>query len=101
MAVKKKSKNNLKTVRLLIIAVLCVYFSYSFITQQVQIHTSKKQISKLDAEIVEQQQLKEEMEKKKELINTPEFIEKFAREELGLVAPDEIIFMEAPKNTTK
>ena len=38
---------------------------------------------------------------KKELINTPEFIEKFAREELGLVAPDEIIFMEAPKNTSK
>ncbi len=101
MADKKKSKNKLKAIRLFIIIGLCVYFSYSLITQQVQIYSAKKEISGLDAEIAEQQQIKEELEKKKELINTPEFIEKFAREELGLVAPDEIIFMEAPKNTSK
>ncbi|MBQ3115144.1 MAG: septum formation initiator family protein [Clostridia bacterium] len=101
MADRKKSKSKYKTIRLFIIIVLCVYFSYSLITQQVQIYTAKKQISELDAEITQQQQTKEELQKKKELINTPEFIEKYAREELGLVAPDEIIFMEAPKNTSK
>ncbi|MBO7208328.1 MAG: hypothetical protein J6V58_01175, partial [Clostridia bacterium] len=60
MADRKKSKNKLKAVRLFIIIGLCAYFSYSLITQQVQIHSAKKEISGLDAEISQQQQIKEE-----------------------------------------
>lgn len=95
---KKKVKKRIKSLKLALIFAIVVYLGYNFISQQVQINALNNDISELDAQILEEESRKKELEKKKKEIDTPEYIEKIAREELDLVAPDEIVFMEAPKN---
>ena len=100
MAVKKNKKqnNNVMSVILIIAIVFAIWLAYSFITQQVKINSLNKEIKQLEAQISDEEKRSSELEEKMKEIDTPEYIEKIAREELGMVAPDEIIFMEAPKN---
>ena len=51
-----------------------------------------KQIATLESQLSEQETRREELEKKSIYITTKQFIEEFAREKLGLVFEDEIIF---------
>ena len=94
----KKGKKRIKTIKLALVFAVVFYLGYTFISQQVQINALNKDISELDTKISEEENRNLELVKKKKEIDTPEYIEKIAREELGLVAPDEIVFMEAPKN---
>lgn len=100
MATKKSKKqnNNIMSAILLIIAIAAIWLAYSFITQQIKINSLNKEIKQLETQIADEEKRSAELEAKMEEIDTPEYIEKIAREELGMVAPDEIIFMEAPKN---
>lgn len=95
---EKKVNKGLKTLIIVLVLALTVYLGYTWISQQVQLVSLNKEISELDSNIAKEESRKKELEKKKEQINTPEYIEKIARDELNLVAPDEIVFMEAPKN---
>jgi len=94
----KKVKNRIKTIKLTLVFSVVFYLGYTFISQQVQINALNKDIAELEFQISEEEARKVELEQKKKEIDTPEYIEKIAREELDLVAPDEIVFMEAPKN---
>ena len=95
---EKKVNKGLKTLIIVLALALTVYLGYTWISQQVQLVSLNKEISELDSNIAKEETRKKELEKKKEQINTPEYIEKIARDELNMVAPDEIVFMEAPKN---
>lgn len=95
---KKKVNKGLKTLKIILVLALTAYLGYTWISQQIQLVSLNKEISGLDSNIAKEETRKKELEKKKEQINTPEYIEKIARDELNLVAPDEIVFMEAPKN---
>lgn len=95
---EKKVNKGLKTLIIVLVLALTVYLGYTWISQQVQLVSLNKEISELDSNIAKEETRKKELEKKKEQINTPEYIEKIARDELNMVAPDEIVFMEAPKN---
>ncbi len=99
MATKKRKKqNNFKSVVVILIALAVIWLGYSFISQQIQINSLNKEIKQLEVQIADEEKRKQELEEKMKEIDTPEYIERVARDELGLVAPDEIIFMEAPKN---
>ena len=52
----------------------------------------EQQIEALNNQIVEQEQRKESLKTRSVYITTKQFIEEFAREKLGLVFEDEIIF---------
>lgn len=52
----------------------------------------EQQIEALDNQIAEQKQRKEDLQTRSIYITTKQFIEEFAREKLGLVFEDEIIF---------
>ena len=52
-------------------------------------------MAKIEEQIAQQQQVKEELEQKMELAGSPEYLEKIAREQLGFARPDEIIFYDA------
>lgn len=101
-AKKDKKKVNkgisFKTVKLALIVALTAYLGYTWVSQQIQLNSLKSEIAELDGNIAKEEKRKEELEEKKKQVNTPEYIEKIARDELDLVAPDEIVFMEAPKN---
>ncbi|MBR6719555.1 MAG: septum formation initiator family protein [Clostridia bacterium] len=74
---------------------LLVYFVGMLISQQIKINEREKEIGILQSEIDE---IKEESEKlKKEIENAEsrETIESIAREELGLVYPDERKFVDS------
>ncbi len=76
-------------------ALLLVYFAGMLISQQIEIKERKAEVSALKEEI---ENVKKESEKLKEEIahaESRETIEAIAREELGLVYPDERNFVDS------
>lgn len=95
---KRNAKKNVKFGRiasLLIIAILCVYAVWTLISQQIEIQKAKKELADLNSRLEQQNKLHDNLKKQSEIVNTPEYIEKTARDELGFAAPDEIIFKDA------
>ena len=106
MSTKKKSKssnkkNSTKKINitrlasLLIITALCVYAVWTLISQQIEIQKTKNDLANLNSKLEQQNKLHDKLKKQNEIINTPEYIEKTARDELGFAAPDEIIFKDS------
>lgn len=79
--------------------IFCIYSITAFVKQQIIIHQVKEQQLEVMAQI---QKVKEENERLKRLaqyVQTKEYIQKVAREKLGLVGKDEIVFID--KNRKK
>lgn len=62
--------------------------------QQPQINNNKEKIDDLTAQIAEQEQKLKTLEELKDKVDTDEYIEKVAREKLGLIKENEIIFID-------
>ncbi len=92
-------KNSKKLKRSIIKYVLCVsffaYIGYTFVSQQVVINGKKAELETVNAQIAEAEAEKKALDKKAKTVNTPEYIEEFARNELGYASPDEIVFIDA------
>ena len=75
-----------------------MYFVYAMIWQQSMISQKDKELEALrqsvDAANAETERLKLEVES----LNDPEYIERIAREELGLVRPNERVFIDSNKS---
>ena len=91
-----KGKNKVDYLRLVLIIVL-VYFSITFVRQQLNINEYNVKISSIKEDIDETKAKIEELQEKKEKVNDAKYIEKIAREELGLVKPYEKIFVDVNK----
>ena len=93
------SKSRVKTKYSAIKAVICLaffaYVGYTLITQQFSISETKAQLKAVDEQLTQAQQEKDDLKSQLKIVNTPEYIEKVAREELGYAAPDEIVFIDA------
>ena len=61
---------------------------------QPQITTNNDVISELDEKIEYEKQRAEEVDQLKENVNSDEYIEKIAREKLGMIRKDEIMFID-------
>ena len=68
------------------------------IVQQPQIMDNKAKIAELNEQIQYEQQRSEEVDHLKEIVGTDEYIEKIAREKLGLIKENEKIFVDVSKN---
>ena len=92
-------KNSKKFKRSIIKYLICfsflAYVGYTFIAQQVVINSKKAELEAVNAQIAEAEAEKKALDKKAKMVNTPEYIEEFARTELGYAAPDEIVFIDA------
>jgi len=84
-------RKNLALVAFVVI-VLCGVISFKKIELNQKIDSYEKKISQLEAEKAEEEQRTEEIEEYKAYVQTKKFIEQEARDKLGLVYPDEIIF---------
>ncbi len=93
---KKKRKYRVDYVRILLI-ICFVYFSITFVRQQFKINEYNVKISSVNQDIQNAELKMQELNERKENGDDPEFIEKVAREELGLVKPHERIFIDVSK----
>lgn len=92
----RKSKKKLNISRLLFTGIV-VYFVSVFCVQQFRINEYKVKEEYYNNAITELSQEKAEYEALASQSNTAEYIEKVAREKLGLVKPYEKIFMDINK----
>lgn len=89
-AIRSRRKN--LTLVAFVVAALCSVISVKKIELNQRIASYEKKLARLEAEKAEEEQRKEEMEEYKAYVQTKKFIEQEARDKLGLVYPDEIIF---------
>lgn len=94
--VSKKKKYRVDYVRVIVIICL-VYFSVTFVKQQFEINEYNVKINSIKQDIVDANHEIENLNETKEKANDSEYIEKVAREELGLVKPYEKIFIDVSK----
>lgn len=87
-----------RNIKKLLLAVITCYVAFTFISQEI---TSLRIKSQIDNEKAQLQNLKNENEKLQDtmkLSKTPKYIEKLAREKLGLVMANEVPVIDNSKN---
>jgi len=95
VAKDKKTAKKGNKIRLVVSFVMLIYFVWTVTAQQVEIWNGKKQLKAINVQVAIEQTLQEELQLKKELVNTPEYMEQLARTQLGYARPDEIVFFDA------
>ncbi len=92
---KKKTKNKfMSALKSAAIAALSIYIVYVLIQQQIQLNAYKAQQDYYKAQIEQEKKKLQSIEDNKLLYTTDSYIEKIARERLGLVKPGEVIFVD-------
>ena len=89
-AVRNKRKN-LALVSF-VVAALCCVVSFKKVELNQKIAVYEKRIVQLEKEKAAEEQRTQEIEEYKAYVQTKKFIEQEARDKLGLVYPDEIVF---------
>ena len=82
------------------IVLLCVLIGYIIsvvISQQKMLNSYNAEIKNLEKQIAKEEKTKESLEEIKENINSPEYIEKIAREKLGMYLPNERVYIDIGK----
>ncbi|MFW5787293.1 MAG: FtsB family cell division protein [Bacillota bacterium] len=86
-----------KKVLIIILVVLLIFMGTKFYRNAVRINELENEISNLNKDIENTREENDEMELMLENIDEDEFIEKMAREKLGLVKPGEILLIPVEK----
>ena len=92
--IKKGKKIKLSFV---IMFAFVVYFGYTFCQQQIKLNSYNSKIETYRADIENSNKLIEYYKNQKTNINTDEYMEEVARENLGYVKPYEKIFIDSNK----
>ena len=92
-----KRKKKFNGGKLVILVAVC-FVSIILIKQQFEINTYNNRISELKSQIEVEEKRSKDIDKKDELYASDEYIEKVARDELGLVKPDEKVFVDSGSN---
>lgn len=87
----KKSRKLYKKILILGIA---VYVTFTLVNQQKTLNQYTKNADELTAQIKEQKDYKEELSKKKDDVNSLDFIEQTAREKLDMYYPNERVYVD-------
>ncbi len=80
------------------VAVVAVYFIYVLIWQQVTINNKNNEIEGLRMQVDSASEESERLKQEVENLNDPEYLERVARERLGLVRPNERVFVDSNKS---
>ena len=90
---KKQTKRHLN-IRVCFMVGLIVYLFYAIICQEVSLRENNAQISELKTEIASAKETLSKVEDLDTLSRSDAYIERLAREKLGLVLPDEVVFVD-------
>lgn len=90
---------NRGSIRLIILGliILCGYFIYLFFDQQSIIDEKTAALNDIMEKIEIEKKIGEDLENQLKIIDTDEYIEKVARERLGMVKPGERIYIDVNK----
>ncbi len=94
---KKKKSNGARVAKRLTVCGLVLYICYLFVAQQFDLSRLSNESKALDKQIAEAQRAHEELSEQKEAVDTPEYMERVARDKLGYMKPDEKVFIDARK----
>ena len=94
--VKKNKKYKVDYLRVTLIITL-IYFSVTFVKQQLSINEYNVKISGVEQDIAEANEQIVELKEVAKKANDSDYIESVARNELGLVKPYEKIFIDVDK----
>ncbi len=78
-----------------LILVVFVIVAITFIRQQSEINDYNDKIDEINSQITYEEKHNKELQEKNELYSSDDYIEKVARDELGLVKADEKVFVDA------
>ena len=87
-------KKNKKIYIKLLIFIISLYAIFTLISQQNTLNQYSKNSQEISQKIEEEKQEKEELAKKKEDVNSLEFIEQTAREKLDINNPNEKVYID-------
>ena len=87
-------KKNKKIYIKLLIFIISLYAIFTLISQQHTLNQYSKNSQEISQKIEEEKQEKEELAKKKEDVNSLEFIEQTAREKLDMFYPNEKVYID-------
>lgn len=82
--------------KILLIIVLAYVFNI-FISQQKMLNTYNSDVQKYETSLAKEEETKESLLEIKENVNSPEYIEKIAREKLGMYLPNERVYIDITK----
>ena len=94
----KKSFNIKKLMVVSVAMVISVYFVYVLIWQQVTITRKNQEIDALKSQVETATEESERLSQEIENLNDPGYLERIAREKLGLVRPNERVFVDSNKS---
>jgi cell division protein FtsL len=91
--------NKRKKSKVALVLTLCVlgYFAYTLSGQEQIIRDKQSQLTSINQKIEDEKSKNAELKKQKDQVNSNEYVEKVAREKLGMVKPDERIFVDVNK----
>ena len=87
-------KKNKKLYRILIILGIGVYFIFTIFSQQTTLSQYTQEAKELSQKIECEKEKKDELAKKKDDVNSLEFIEQTAREKLDMYYPNERVYVD-------
>ncbi len=82
--------------KVLLVIAIC-YIVSIFITQQKTLTTYKAEINRYEEKIEQAKENKDSLVAMKDNVNSPEYIEKIAREKLGMYLPNERVYIDIGK----
>ncbi len=87
-------KKNKKISKKLLILGIALYVIFTLVNQQKALNQYNQDSNELASQIEEQKEYKEELAKKKDDVNSLDFIEQTAREKLDMYFPNERIYVD-------
>lgn len=90
---KRRFKKNILIRNIIVLAVTCFIIVF-FVRQEITIRKYRSEIKNLSTQIEEQDEIRRELEEKEKLYSSKEYIEKVAREVLGMVSADEKVYID-------
>lgn len=81
-----------------LLAIIIVYFGYVNFNQQVHLNNIDREQELANSRLLEAERINNELVTEKDKLNQIEYIEKIAREELGLVKPGEMPYISSNKS---
>lgn len=76
---------------------LSLYFMYLYVGQQSQLNAINSETESIRMELTQFQQMNTALKEERDALNDRRYVEKLAREELGLVKPGEVPYIAAEK----
>jgi len=94
----KAGPRRTRTLFFVAVLVLGVYFGTAIVQTQLKIYQANRQLEQLDEELYRLRQENRELEQQRQYVESDEYVEWKARQELGLVRPDEkVIILTEPE----